>query len=181
MVLLSVFPEEFRLLAMEPVWSTTVLPSVRLMLSLRLMPMLSTELDTPLPLLLLLVDTPMPPTATPRPGGCATPGQSRTPVRSPTLFVCLSPSATPSPGRSRGLSAEPGPPPSATPSPTPLLTKCATPAPFRSAMLFPSRSPCRSLLRNAPRSHVRSATPSLTRFQGLPVLRSPHGDLNGDG
>merc|ERR1719397_2313754 len=178
---------------MEPVWSTTVLPSVRLMLSLRLMPMLSTELDTPLPLLLLLVDTRMPPTATPRPGGCATPGLSRTPVRSPTQFVCLSlsapacpsappspspsvtpppgPCATPTPGRSPGLSAEPGPPPSATPSPTPLLTKCATPAPFRSAMPSPSRSPSRSLLRNAPRSPVRSATPSLTRSQGLPVLR----------
>merc|ERR1719237_2052818 len=171
MVLLSVLPEECRLLAMEPVWSTTVLPSVRLMLSLRLMPMLSTELDTPLPLLLLLVDTPMPPTATLRPGGCATPGLCRTPVRSPTLFACLSPSATPTPGRSPGLSAEPGPPPSATPSPTPLLTKCATPAPFRSATPSPSRSPSRSLLRNAPRSPVRSATPSLTRFQGLPVLR----------
>merc|ERR1712184_165110 len=46
--------------------------------------------------------------------------------------------------------------PSATPSPTLLLTKCATPAQLRSA----SRSP------------VRSAPPSLTRSQGLPVLRS---------
>merc|ERR1740128_1342372 len=152
---------------------TTTLASVMLMLSLRLMPkpMLSTELDMLLPLLLLPEDTPLPPTATPRPGECATPGQFRTPVRSPTLFVCLSlcapacptappspspsvtpppgPSATPSPGRSPGLSAEPGPPPSATPSPTLLLTKCATPAQSRSAMPSPSSSPsslqpCRS-------------------------------------
>merc|ERR550519_762168 len=65
--------------------------------------MLSTELDTPLPLLLVLVDTLMPPTATPRPGGCATPGLSRTPVRPPTLFACLSPSATPSLTRFQGL------------------------------------------------------------------------------
>merc|ERR1711935_451515 len=106
LLLLSVLPElpelleECRLLAMVPVSSTTVLASVRLMLSLRLMPMLSTELDTLLPLLLLLEDIHLPPTATPRPRGCATPGVSRLPARSPTLFVCLSPSATPSPGRS---------------------------------------------------------------------------------
>merc|ERR1712110_1164042 len=74
------------------------------------------------------------------------------------------PSATPSPGRSPGLSAAPGPPPSATPSPTLLLTKCATPAQLRSALPSPSRSPSRS--------PVRSAPPSLTRSQGLPVLRS---------
>merc|ERR1719430_2984132 len=123
--------------------------------------MLSTELDTLLPLLLA---TPLPPTATLRPGGCATPGLLRLPARSPTLSVCLSPSATPSPGRSPGLSAAPGPPPSATPSPTLLLTKCATPAQLRSALPSPSRSP--------PRSPVRSAPPSLTRSQGLPVLRS---------
>merc|ERR1712128_314670 len=106
--------------------------------------MLPTELDTLLPLLLLLEDTPLPPTATPRPRGCATPGVSRLPARSPTLCVCLSlsapacPSAQPSPSQSvtlpPGPPAEPGPPPSATPSPTPLLTKCATPAQFRSAM-----------------------------------------------
>merc|ERR1712183_1224644 len=111
---------------------------------LRLMPMLSTEPDTLLLLLLLLEVTPLLTTATPRPGGCATPGLSRPPVRSPTLSACLSlsapacpsappspgqcvtpppgPSATPSPGRSPGLSAEPDPPPSATPSPTLLLT-----------------------------------------------------------
>merc|ERR550519_1187346 len=168
---LLVWLEECRLLAMQ-LDSTITLASVRLMLSLR--PMLSTELDTPLPLLLLLEVTPLPPTAMPRPGGCATPGQLRPPVRSPTLSVCLSPSApacpsappspslsvtlppgpsaTPSPGRCPGLSAEPGPPPSATPSPTLLLTKCATPAQFRSAMPSPSRSPSRSLLRSAPRS-----------------------------
>merc|ERR1712212_233385 len=155
---------------------------------------LSMEPVTQLLQSLLLEVTPLLPTATPRPGGCATPGLSRLPVRSPTLSVCLSlsaparpsappspgpsvtpppgPSATPSPGRSPGLSAEPGPPPSATPSPTLLLTKCATPAPFRSAMPSPSRSLSRSLSRSAPRFPVRSATPSPTRSQGLPVLRS---------
>merc|ERR1711874_224141 len=153
LLLLSVLPvllvspvllEEWRLSATELDLSTTTLASVRLMLR----PMLSTELDTLLPLLL---DTPLPPTATPRPGGCATPGLSRTPARSPTLSVCLSlsapaypsappspspsvtpppgPSATPSPGRSLGLSAAPGPPPSATPSPTPAQLRSALPSP----------------------------------------------------
>merc|ERR1719234_1023867 len=164
---LPVLPEECRLLATELVLSTTVLPSVKLMLSLRPKPMLSTELDTLLPLLL-----PLPPTATLRPGGCATPGLLRLPVRSPTLSVCPSLSATPSPGRSPGLSAAPGPPLSATPSPTLLLTKCATPALLRSALPSPSRSPSRCRLRSAPRSPVRSAPPSLTRSQGLPALRS---------
>merc|ERR1711931_120679 len=97
-----------------------------------------------LPLSLLLEVTPLPPTATPRPGGCATPG----------------------------LSAEPGPLPSATQSPTLLLTKCATPAQFRSALLSLSSSPSRSLLRSAPRSPVRSALPTPSRSQGLLVLRS---------
>merc|ERR1711874_515846 len=147
LLLLSVLPvllvspvllEEWRLSATELDLSTTTLASVRLMLR----PMLSTELDTLLPLLL---DTPLPPTATPRPGGCATPGLSRTPARSPTLSVCLSlsapacPSAPPSPSPS----VTPPPGPSATPSPTLLLTKCATPAQLRSALPSPSRSPSR--------------------------------------
>merc|ERR550519_3060846 len=91
-----------------------------LRLMLRLMPMLSTEPDTLLLLLLLQEDTPLLPTATPRPGGCATPGPSRPPVRSPTLSVCLSLSAPACP------SAPPSPGPSVTPPPALLLTKCAS-------------------------------------------------------
>merc|ERR1719505_439849 len=69
--------------------------------------MLSTELDTPLELLLLLEVTPLPPTAMPRPGGCATPGTLRLLVRSPTLSVCpsLGRCAPLSPSRSQGLPA----------------------------------------------------------------------------
>merc|ERR1711962_1819644 len=78
--------------------------TLRLMPSLRLRPMLSTELDTPLELL-LLEDTPQPPTAMLRPGGCATPGTLRLPVRSPTLSVCpsLGRCAPLLPSRSQGL------------------------------------------------------------------------------
>merc|ERR1712212_1066473 len=121
LLLLSVLPvllvllEEWRLSATELDLSTTTLASVRLMPK----PMLSTELDTVLPLLLPLEDTPLPPTATLSPGGCASPGLLRLPARSPTLSVCLSlsapacPSAPPSPGPSvtppPGLSATPSP------------------------------------------------------------------------
>merc|ERR1719239_1655432 len=83
LLVLLVLPEEWRLSAMELDLSTTTLASVRLMPR----PMLSTELDTLLPLLLPLEDTPLPPTATLRPGGCAPPGLLRTPP--PDLQPCL--------------------------------------------------------------------------------------------
>merc|ERR1711922_120467 len=55
----------------------------------------------------LLEVTPQPPTAMPRPGGCATPGTLRLLVRSPTLSVCpsLGRCAPLLPSRSQGLPA----------------------------------------------------------------------------
>merc|ERR1711926_37646 len=107
------------------------------------MPMLSTELDMPLELLLLLEDTPQPPTAMQRPGGCATPGTLKLLVRSPTLSVSpsLGRCAPLLPSRSQGLPAPRFPSPLRPLSPTLLPLLSPPPLWLLSAMALASLVP----------------------------------------